>query len=381
MGIARNVFAATLLAAAFSTTAFATDGDLRTGAVFVMTNQPTANQVIAYDRNADGSLVEVGRFSTGGRGDPFPQGSDPITTPLASQGSLVVDEDGRYILAVNAKSNSLSTLRIGRTGLTQVSVASTSGKRPISIAIFSNLVYVLNESSANDLATVKGFILGPFGRLRELPDGGRVVASDPAFDGGQAALDRDGRLLTITDKHFNEITTFKVFDTGVLSEAVVTPSSGATPCGVAYDGHGHVIVSEAQGGAQLAGSVSSYGIGSGGGLSAVSSSVADSQTSPCWVVATRDAKFVYTANTASGKVSSYSLGVGGGLTLLDSTASDTVSTSAVTDMALSRDGQFLYVIQAALQSIAIFRVQADGKLVRQPSKAGLPVGVQGIAAN
>jgi 6-phosphogluconolactonase (cycloisomerase 2 family) len=50
-------------------------------------------------------------------------------------------------------------------------------------------------------------------------------------------------------------------------------------------------------------------------------------------------------------------------------------------MALSRDGQFLYVIQAALQSIAIFRVQADGKLVRQPSKAGLPVGVQGIAAN
>jgi 6-phosphogluconolactonase (cycloisomerase 2 family) len=50
-------------------------------------------------------------------------------------------------------------------------------------------------------------------------------------------------------------------------------------------------------------------------------------------------------------------------------------------MALSRDGQFLYVIQAGRLSIAIFRVESDGTLTRQPSKGGLPAGVQGIAAN
>jgi hypothetical protein len=61
MAMSQNVLVVTLLAAAISTPALATDGDLRTGAVFVMTNQ-TDNEVIAYDRNADGSLVEVGRF-------------------------------------------------------------------------------------------------------------------------------------------------------------------------------------------------------------------------------------------------------------------------------------------------------------------------------
>jgi 6-phosphogluconolactonase (cycloisomerase 2 family) len=80
-------------------------------------------------------------------------------------------------------------------------------------------------------------------------------------------------------------------------------------------------------------------------------------------------------------VSSYSLATNGELTLLESSASNTAADSAVTDMALSRDGQFLYVIQAGRLSIAIFRVESDGTLTRQPSKGGLPPGCKGIAAN
>jgi 6-phosphogluconolactonase (cycloisomerase 2 family) len=381
MAINRNILVVTLLAAVASTPALATDGDLRTGAVFVMTNQRD-NEVIAYDRNTDGTLVEVGRFSTGGRGNPVPQGTDPPTDPLASQGSLIVSDDGRFVLAVNAKSSNLSTMRITKSGLTLVSVSSTRGTRPISIANFSSLVYVLNESNENSLTNLTGFILGPFGRLRQLPGSDRVITSDPSFDAGHVALGRDGRLLAVTDKHSDQITTFRVTDTGVLKEeAVVTPSSGATPFGVAFDGQGHLIVSEAQGGEELAGSLSSYGIETDGALTSISNSVANSQTATCWIVATDDAKFVYSSSTGSGQVSSYSLGANGELTLLESTASNTAEDSAVTDMALSSDAKFLYVIQAGRKSIAIFRVESDGTLVRQPSKGGLPSGVQGIAAN
>jgi 6-phosphogluconolactonase len=382
MAITRNIFVATLLAAAVSTPAPATNGDLRTGAVFVMTNQ-TDNEVIAYDRNTDGSLVEVGRFSTGGRGNPVPQGSDPATDPLASQGSLIVSDDGRFVLAANAKSNNISSMRITKTGLTLVAKNLSGGTRPVSIANFSSLIYVLNEGDENDLTNINGWVLGPFGVLRHLPESERRISNDPTSDAGQVALSRDGRLLTVTDKLLNRITTFRVNDMGRADTdtRVVTPSSGTTPFGVASDGQGHLIVAESQAGAELAGSLSSYGVATDGALTSISSSVANSQTAPCRVVVTDDAKFVYTTNTGSGQVSSYSLGTDGTLTLLESTASNTAAGSAPTDMALSRDGQFLYVIAAGRQSIFIFSVQSDGTLARVPSVTGLPSGVQGIAAN
>jgi 6-phosphogluconolactonase (cycloisomerase 2 family) len=272
-------------------------------------------------------------------------------------------------------------MRITKTGLTLVTKSSTRGARPVSIANFSNLIYVLNESDANALTNIIGFILGPFGRLRHLPDSDLVISNDPATDPGQVALSRDGRLLTITDKLLRQITTFRVTDTGNLNPPVVTQSSGTTPCGVAFDGHGHLIVAEARRGGELAGSLSSYGTSTDGTLTPISSRVANSQTAPCWVVATDDAKYVYVANVGSGQVSSYGLGADGQLTLLESTASNTAANSAPTDMALSRDGRFLYVIAAGRQSIAVFRLRSDGTLDRLPSVTGLPSGAQGIAAN
>ena len=51
-----------------------------TGAVFVMTNAADRNEIIAYKRNADGSLEKGRNFRTGGRG------SGGTTDPLGSQG-------------------------------------------------------------------------------------------------------------------------------------------------------------------------------------------------------------------------------------------------------------------------------------------------------
>ncbi len=56
------------------------------GAVFVMANDVSHNQVISYARAADGSLLETGNFATGGRG------TGGTTDPLESQGSLVLSQ-------------------------------------------------------------------------------------------------------------------------------------------------------------------------------------------------------------------------------------------------------------------------------------------------
>jgi hypothetical protein len=41
-------------------------------AVYVQTNDATANEVIAFSRTQDGALAPLGRYSTGGRGTGSP---------------------------------------------------------------------------------------------------------------------------------------------------------------------------------------------------------------------------------------------------------------------------------------------------------------------
>ncbi|PYL61897.1 MAG: hypothetical protein DMF24_05740 [Verrucomicrobia bacterium] len=59
------------------------------GAVYVLTNQ-VSNAVAVFLRTARGALTSAGEFSTGGAGNPVPQGMDPATDPLASQGALIL---------------------------------------------------------------------------------------------------------------------------------------------------------------------------------------------------------------------------------------------------------------------------------------------------
>ena len=68
------------------------------GAVFVMTNDATANEVISFGRTADGQLVPGDRFRTGGRG------SGGTGDPLQSQGSLKLSQDDSVLFAEVYKS-------------------------------------------------------------------------------------------------------------------------------------------------------------------------------------------------------------------------------------------------------------------------------------
>ena len=56
-------------------------------AVYVQTNDATKNEVLAFERGADGRLAPLGRFATGGRGTGKPH--------LPSQSSIVLSADGR----------------------------------------------------------------------------------------------------------------------------------------------------------------------------------------------------------------------------------------------------------------------------------------------
>lgn len=349
--------------------------NLKSGAVYVLTNQ-VSNAVAVFDRAQDGTLTPAGTFPTGGNGNPVAQPGDPPTDPLASQGALVLSDNNHLLFAVNAGSNEISVLSIGKNGLTLVDKVSSGGVRPISLTVHENLLYVLNEGGTRNIT---GFTLSDAGKLMPLAGSTRPLSGGSTADPAEVSFSDDGALLAVTEKMANLIDVYVVGTDGVAGPPNPNPSNGMTPFGFAFDQRNHLIVSEAMGGAPNGAAVSSYNAALSGMVSVVSGSVPDFQTAACWIVVTKGGRYVYTTNTGSGSVSSYTLS-NSALTLLNSVAASLGSTSAPIDMALNNSSRYLYVHAAGLQTVAAFRVETDGSLSPIGRVGGLPFGAQGIAA-
>ena len=350
--------------------------NLKSGAVYVLTNQPS-NAVAAFDRAPDGTLTSVGEFSTGGSGNPVAQPGDPPTDPLASQGALILSDNNQLLFAVNAGSNEISVLSIGKNGLTLVDKVSSGGVRPISLTVHEDLLYVLNEGGTPNIT---GFTVSDAGELTPLAGSTRPLTAGSAADPAEVSFNKDGTLLVVTEKAANLIDVYVVGSDGVAGPPIPNPSNGMTPFGFAFDQSNHLIDSEAFGGAPNAAAVSSYTAALSGMLSVVSGSVPDFQTAACWIVITNSGRYVYTTNTGSGSVSSYALDSNGTLTLLNSVTANLGAMSFPIDMALNNSSRYLYVLAAGLQTVEAFRVETDGSLTPIGSVGGLPFGAQGIAA-
>src|SRR6266511_415460 len=105
--------------------------------VFVQTNEAAKNEVVAYRRHDDGSLVELGRYATGGRGDGLPH--------LKSQGSVVLEGDRLFV--ANAGSNDVSVFAVADDRVELIAREPSGGEAPTSIAVRGDAVYVLNAAA------------------------------------------------------------------------------------------------------------------------------------------------------------------------------------------------------------------------------------------
>ena len=372
------IFVSFLMLTAFSTATFAAPKpkNFKAGAVYVLTNQ-VENAVAVFRRDAKGMLTSAGEFLTGGAGDPIPQGTDPETDPLASQGALIIGSGNRFLFAVNAGSNQISVIKIKKNELTMVDLVDSGGVRPISLALHEDLLYVLNEGGTPNIT---GFTVGDNGTLTPLAGSTQPLIGDVAADPAQISFGSDGSLLVVTEKAGNRIDTYTIDDDGLASAPIDNPSNGMTPFGFAFNDSGTLVVSEAFGGAPNASAASSYSAPDTGILSVVSGSVANSQTASCWVVITNSGELAFVSNTGSGTISSYSIGDDETLSLVSSVVGTTGDESSPIDMALSNNSRFLYVHAGGSQAVVSFRVNKDGSLTMIDTDGGLPLGAQGIAA-
>ena len=345
-------------------------GAAASGAVFTMTNAAAGNEVLVYPRAAGGALSPATSFSTGGLGSGG---------ALGNQGGLLLSDNNRWLFVVNAGSNEISVFDVERNGLSLIDTAPSGGLRPISLTLHGRLLYVLNAGGlASGQDNITGFIVGRRGNLTHLPGSTRPLSANMT-DPAQIAFSPDGGVLIVTEKATNKITTYLVSSAGTPGPPIVQSSIGMTPFGFAFGKRGHLVVSEAFGGAANASATSSYDLSAEGLISVISPSVPTTQTAACWVLISKDGDFGFVTNTGSSSISSYGISREASLTLLAAMA--TTTGAGPIDMALSNNGRFLYVLNSGSGSIGGYEVDQEGSLSPLPSGAsGLPASANGLAA-
>ena len=344
------------------------------GAVFVMANDVSHNQVISYARAADGSLLETGNFATGGRG------TGGTTDPLESQGSLVLSQGTILLLAVNGGSGEVSTFHVRGTNLLLADRVVSGGSEPNAIAQWGSLVYVLNVGGSSN---VVGFRLSPLGQLHQISSSTRFLTTNNS-EGSSIAFSPDGHFLLVTERATNNIDVFPVQANGTLGSIVVNPSVDPGVFSLRFAPNGAAVVSETgPAGASNASTVSSYAVGADGKLSPISTDVPALGDANCWNAITPDGKFAYTSNAASSTISGFAIAATGALTPLSGTVVGTNPAGSTNlDIAISADGKFLYSLNSGTGVVGIFGIRQDGTLNSLGDAGGLAAvsGFNGIAA-
>jgi hypothetical protein len=333
------------------------------GHVYVNDNTAPVNSVAGFDRHADGSLTAI-------PGSPFAVGGSGTGHPDASQGSLQLSADGRYLLAVDAGSNQISVLQINHDGSLRAAAGSpvaSNGIDPVSIGVHHDLVYVANAGPGTTTGDTNytGFRLDHGGHLRAIPNSTYVLSNDSKP--GQVLFNRDGTRVAGTRIATSKIDSFTVGHGGRLTPAAgspydaqaFSPTQGWGQLGAEFSPKrpNQLFVSDAHtaAGGPAPGLVSSFLDGPGGALTPVGAPVANDGVASCWVEISHDGRFLFVVNTASASVSSYSIDAGGNLTFLQSTGPGQIGGGAE-DARLSPDGHTLWVVESGTNAVTGFTV-------------------------
>ena len=412
------------------------------GAVFSMTNGLEGNEVVAYSRAANGELSFVGSYETGGLGSTEFDGGEGLD-PLISAYSIELSDDNRFVLAVNAGSDSLSVLRVGAdSSLELVDVVSTVDAGPNSIAIDGSLVYVSNITREGDEefagepdqeGSLQGYRLGEDGSLQPLgapvdlnnrpssvrfsTDGKHLVVS--SINAGSPLLENDNN---------DELVVYAVYPDGSLSQE---PTGSARSTDVDNDDNRNlasaigfevvpsdngdiVVVTEARefraNGAPPVfpglqnGSVSTFRLESDGSLSPMQldvqaaddpdGSFTDGDRTACWITVANDYGNFWVSNAIDASISSFTYDVESGyIGLAEAIAAQgnrpTSSEPSVAfgqtdgwiDLDISDDGSFVYQLYGLSGTIGVFRVRGGELELIQEVSGQLPLAdTQGIIA-
>lgn len=379
--------------------------DLREGAVFMASNDAKANEVAAFARNQDGTLREVGRYRTGGKGSGTLEDVSQALVLGTAEGEAspthTVDK-AELLFVPNLGSNTISVFRVEADGLELASTVPSGGEKPVSLTVSNGLLYVLNSGEFDDrfilgpdtpplencttgqLPSVSGFRVAADGTLTSIEGSTRPLTEERDSGCAQIGFSPDGKTLIATERRAGRtdaasglpkgaILTFAVRENGTLAPPTVNLSAGNGPYGFTFTKDDTMLMAEQNGAdkREKGGQVSSYALNGDGTLTTLSGPVTSLGTDSCWIVLHENQKLAFVSNPlGGGSIGSFSVGKGGAMSLLHPAASadDGVDGNSdhvefgVLDIALTRDSKYLYALDGFAAGIYAFRVNDNGTL-------------------
>ncbi|MEO8724684.1 MAG: hypothetical protein ABI383_01050 [Acidobacteriaceae bacterium] len=332
-------------------------GPVATAVVYVESNRPDDNSILAYHRNAQGHLVLMGEYATGGKGvfdlslklGPFDSDQEVVSNP-----------ERTLLFAVNSGSDTVAVFKILRSGaLEQVSGSPfpSGGTNPVSVGFARDTLTVVNKAmdpARPDLATPSyvSFRVTPEGQLTAM------LSSLPAAVGSsptQADLSPSRRLLFDAQFLGGHLASFQLGSDGSLSASDLEglPASesvgGVKPLPLGLWSHpkhpilyvGFVTVNK----------VGVYTYDATGQLK-FRGTVHNSGQAVCWLRTNDQGTRLYTSNTADGSISVYD--TAHPLTPVEIQHLKLDGLGNTFQIELDPDGRFLYVVtQRASPSIPL----------------------------
>jgi len=371
---ARSLLAVAVTLGALTFTMQAADTFSGSGnTIFVMTNNNTRNEVLAYQRTSDEKLVFKGHFATGGRG------SGGTTDPLQSQGSLILSQNHHLLFAINAGSGTISSFHLLAGFPILIDQESTGGAFPVAAAEHGGTVYVLN---AGGNGAIVAFRADDLGRLRQIPNSPVYL---PGTNSGASSIyiSHDGSTLFVIEKASNNIDVFPIRADGTLGGVVTNHSVTPGVFSTVFTPGGKLIVAENQPGGNDVSTISSYTINPNGTLTAITQSIPTFGDGACWNTITPNGNFVYVDNAATSTIAGFSVDANGILAPIGGTIVRTYSQGSTDlDMSITGDGKYVYTLNSGTGSIGVNGINADGTLNNLGEVDGLPktAGFNGMAA-
>jgi 6-phosphogluconolactonase len=343
------------------------------GAVFVMTNAADRNEIIAFERNSDGSLTDAGRYRAEGRG------SGGVTDPLQSQGSLTLSQDRSVLFAVNAGSGTVAAFRVRNASLRFMDKVPSGGAEPVAVVQWNNRVYVLNTGGPGSVVVFRF----DGSNLKQIPDS-TVFLTGNTSGASSLSVSPDGKLLVVTERTPNNIDIFPIKNDGTLSPVAVNHGPAPGVFSATFASVRTIVVSETgPAGATNGSTMSSYAVSATGAVSAITLGIPTLGAANCWNAITPNGKWVYASNAGSATISGFAIGNNGSLTPIGGTiAGVNPAGSTNLDIAISADSKFLYSLNSGTGKVGIFAIGEDGLLSNLGDAGDFPpsTGFNGIAA-
>lgn len=369
-----GLLAIALCIGASSSTMYGADLQRGSGeSLFVLSNDNTKNEVLAYQLGPDGQFDLRAHVATGGRG------SGGTTDPLQSQGSLTLSGDHNLLFAVNAASGTVSSFHIVGGLPVLVDVESSGGAFPTAVTEHNGTVYVLNAGGSGAIEIFRTD--GP-GKLHDVTKS-TVFLTGSNSGGSSISVSPNGQWLVVIEKASNSIDVFPIHGDGTLGTVVANKSVTAGVFATVFTPSGQLVVSENVPNGTDVSSISTYTIDSNGSLTAITQSIHSVGDGNCWNAVSPNGKWVYADNSATSTVAGFSVAANGALTPIGGTIVSALPDGATDlDMTISGDGKYLFNLLSGAGAVGVYTINSDGTLNQLGDIQGLPktAGFNGIAA-